>query len=78
MAGLSSQGGGIIGGGVPFLIESASRSTVSMTSGGGRVPAAASAAVASAIRLLAFSAATSRAVCLFRPMAVDRAVSTSS
>ncbi|MDQ2815477.1 MAG: hypothetical protein M3Z75_27425, partial [Actinomycetota bacterium] len=38
IAGLVSHGGGIIGGGVPFRIESASRSTVSMISGGGRVP----------------------------------------
>ena len=60
MAGLSSQGGGISGGGVPFLIESASRATVSMISGGGRVPARPSAIVASAIRWLAFSAASSR------------------
>ena len=78
MAGLSSQGGGIIGGGVPFLIASPSRDTTSMTSGGGRVPATPSAIAASAIRWLAFSAATRRARCQFRPVAVDLALSSSS
>jgi len=75
MAGRASHGGGIIGGGVSCLIASASRDTTSMTSGGGRIPATPSAVAASAIRWLAFSAATSRARRLFRPAAVDLAVS---
>jgi len=58
---LSFQGGGIIGGGVPFLIASPSRDTTSMTRGGGRVPVTPSAVAASAIRWLEFSAATRRA-----------------
>ena len=78
MAGLSPQGGGIIGGGVPFLIAPPSRDTVSMTSGGGRVPATPSVTAASAIRWLAFSAAARRARGRLRPVAVDLAVSNSS
>src|SRR5690242_6996583 len=55
MAGLSLQAGGIIGGGDPILIASASRETMLVTSGGGRVPAKPTATAASAIRWLAFS-----------------------
>ena len=78
MAGLSSQGGGIIGGGVPSLIASASRDTTETTSGDGRVPARPSVIAASATGRLAFSAPSSRARCRFRPVAAARAVSSSS
>jgi len=79
--GLSSQAGGIIGGADPFppvLIASASRATVSITSGGGRLPATPSVVTACDTRLLAFSAATKRMTRGFRPDAVVRAVSSSS
>ena len=78
MPGLSSQGGGIIGGGAPVPDRVAQPGHASMTSGGGRFPATPSATAASAIRWLAFSAPTRRARCRFRPLAVDRAVSSSS
>jgi hypothetical protein len=73
--GLASQAGGIIGGWPPVLIASASRLTVSMTSGGGRVPATPRVVAASTIRLLAFSAATRRILSPFRPAEMARAVS---
>ncbi len=76
-----SQTGGIIGAWdplFPVLIASASRRTVSMTIGGGRVSATPSVVAASAIWLLAFSAAISRMVVRFRPAAMARAVSISS
>jgi hypothetical protein len=78
MAGLSSHGGGIIGGWVPFLIASASRDSTETISGGGRVPASPSAIAASATGRLAFSAPSSRARRRFRPVAAARAVSSSS
>ncbi len=76
--GLLSQAGGIIGGWLPVLIASASRATVSMTSGGGRSPATASVVAAWATRLLAFSSATRRMIRRLRPAAMARELSSSS